>query len=130
MIVFYDFFDGHLKSAFWNVLLILSIVLLLVHNLLGYSIVQKPIEVVNLKSSLKNYSVKIKKYSRLSIISRMTAVSVFFLYLASNIVWTTYKLWTGIGMFVLLIGIQVYFLRNIWNKRAKTLEDHGKLFFE
>ncbi len=130
LIVFYDFFDGHLKSIFWNVLLILSIVLLLVHNLLGYSIVKKPIEGINLKDSLKNYSLKIKKYSVLSIISRVAAVSVLFLYLTSNIVWTTYKLWTGIGMFVLLIGIQVYFLRNIWKKRASTLENQGKQFFE
>ena len=128
LIVFYDFFDGHLKSFFWNVLLSISIVLLLIHNLLGYSIVKKPIEGANLNDSLKNYLLKIKKYSAISILSRVVAVSIFFLYLTSNIIWTTSKIWMSIAMFALLIGAQIYFLRKIWSKRTKTIEHHIKFF--
>ena len=130
LIVFYDFFDGHLKSLFWNVLLSLSIILLLIHNLLGYSIVKKPIEGNNLKDSLKSYLFKMKNYSVISILSRVVAVGIFFLYLTSNIIWTTSKIWMSLAIFGLLISVQIYFLLKIWNKRTKTIEHNFKFFLE
>ena len=130
LIVFYDFFDGHLKSFFWNVLLTISIVLLLIHNLLGYSVIKNPIEGKNLSNSLKKYVIKIKRYSVFSVASRVAAVSIFFLYLTSNIIWNSEKIWTTLLAFALMIGFQVYFLSKIWKKRVKTIENQSKLFFE
>lgn len=123
LIVFYDFFDGHLRSFFWNVLLAISIILLLTHNFLGYLLVQKPINDDNIKSSLKGYLVKIKKYSIVSIVSRVLTVVIFMLYLTSNSNWDVDKLWTFIGFFILLILTQIFLLGKIWHKRIKIIKD-------
>ncbi len=122
LIVFYDFFDGHLKSMFWNVLLALTIIFLLCHNILGYLAVKQPIEDNNIKKSLKKYLAKIKHYSTISILSRIVTFVIFMLYLTSNIKWDTYKLWSSICFFGLLIMVQVYVLRKVWKDRIIRID--------
>tara|TARA_R110002072_G_scaffold298492_1_gene472550 strand:- start:20 stop:535 length:516 start_codon:yes stop_codon:yes gene_type:complete len=110
LVVFYDFFDGHLKAFYWNVLLVISILLVLLHNILGFIIVQKPIGDVSLKDSLKKYLSRIKSYSIISIASRVIAIIIFMGFLTSTAVWTVNKLIMIIGFFILTISIQIYML--------------------
>src|SRR6478752_9237483 len=53
--VYYNIFDGHLKSPLWNVLLVVSVIFILVHNALGFQIIGNPINGENIIKSLKNY---------------------------------------------------------------------------
>ncbi len=128
VIVYYDFFDGHLKSVLWNILLVVSIALVLIHNILGYRIVKTPIRSHNLKDSLGSYLTRIKKYARVSIASRILAVSIFmgFLTSTSNAAGNTYYM--VVGGFVLLIMIQYYLLHHIWQKRVKHIKNSIEAF--
>ena len=123
LVVYYDFFDGQLKSILWNGLLIGSILLLLIHNILGYILVKNPIFGENIKESLQKYLSKIKKYSFISIASRVFAITIFLGFLTSNAEWQLNKALLFIGMFLLTISSQIYFLRNVWNKRIKLIEN-------
>lgn len=122
LIVFYDFFDGHLKEFYWNVLLVMSIVLVLLHNALGFMIVKKPINDSSIKDSLIKYLNKIKSYSRISVISRVLAVIIFMGFLTSNVVWDGRKIWTSLVFFVIMIVGQVYFLNKVWRQRVKKIK--------
>ncbi|WP_111308505.1 hypothetical protein [Confluentibacter sediminis] len=123
LVVYYDFFDGQLKSIVWNGLLIVSILLLLIHNILGYILVKNPIFGENIKESLQKYLTKIKKFSTLSILSRVLAVTILLGFLVSNIVWELHKILLFAGLLLFSIGIQIYFLRRVWNKRIGLIEN-------
>src|SRR5436189_4576238 len=41
--VYYNIFDGHLKSPLWNALLVVSVIFILAHNVLGFQIMGNPI---------------------------------------------------------------------------------------
>ncbi|NMH87000.1 hypothetical protein [Flavivirga algicola] len=123
LIVFYDFFDGHLKAFYWNVLLVISILLVLIHNMLGFMVVKKPINDHNIKNSLKKYLNKIKRFSRVSIISRVLAFVIFMGFLTSNIIWDSHKIWTSTVFFSIAVVVQVYFLNRVWRQRVKKIED-------
>ncbi len=121
LVVYYDFFDGHLKPLIWNLLLVLSVILLLLHNFLGYKITNKPVNGDNIQESLKNYLQKVRWYSIISIASRITAIIIVFGYFLSSIESTDKKIW-GIGFLLLLIIIQGLLLRKIWLGRIDKLK--------
>jgi len=123
LVVFYDIFDGHLKSIVWNGLLIVSILLLLFHNISGYILVKNPIFGENIKESLEKYLSKIKTFSFISIASRVFAITIFLGFLTSNTTWEFNKILLFSGMFLLTIATQIYFLRKVWNKRIDVIEN-------
>ncbi len=122
LIVFYDFFDGHLKSLLWNVILVCAIVLVLLHNILGLLIVKSPINDTVILLSLKNYLRRIKRYANLSIVSRVLAVIVFTSYLMSTADWNMKKIGITAIAFFCLVAIQVIMLRKVWKKRVDTIK--------
>lgn len=123
LVVFYDIFDGHLKSILWNFLLVISILLLLIHNILGYNLVKNPIFGESIKESLQKYLTKIKVYSYISIASRVFAVAIFLGFLTSNAEWVLNKTLLFMGLFLVTITSQIYLLRKVWNKRIHLIEN-------
>lgn len=119
---YYDFFDGHLKPVFWNILLVASVILILFHNILGFIAAKNPIAGDDVKQSLKNYLNKLKRYSIVSIFSRafgITAIMVFFI---STVTFEEGKYFILIGIGLIII-VQVYMLKHIWLRRIKELHD-------
>jgi hypothetical protein len=123
MIVYYDFFDGEQKSILWNFLLVISILLLLIHNILGYILVKNPIFGESIKESLQKYLIKIKAYSYISIASRVFAVTIFLGFLTSNAEWGLYKILLSMGLFLATITSQIFLLRKVWNKRIHLIKN-------
>jgi hypothetical protein len=123
LVVYYDFFDGQQKSILWNLLLVISILLLLSHNVLGYILVKNPIFGENIKESLQKYLTKIKSYSYISIASRVFAVTIFLGFLTSNAEWGINKTLLFMGLFLATITSQIYLLRKVWNKRIHSIEN-------
>ena len=119
--VYYNFFDGHLKSPLWNSLLVIAVVLLLVHNFLGYRIANNPINGPNIRLSLKNYLKRIRKYSIISMITRVMAIIIIFGYFLSSVESYESKHYWSFVFFILLIGIQIYLLKRIWFKRINKI---------
>lgn len=123
MTIYYDFFDGEQKSILWNFLLVISILLLLIHNILGYILVKNPIFGGNIKESLQKYLIKIKTFSYISIASRVFAVTVFLGFLTSNANWEFNKSLQFIGLFLVTIATQIYLLRKVWTQRVNLIEN-------
>ncbi len=123
LLVYYDFFDGQLKSFLWNALLVISILLLLIHNISGYILVKNPIFGESIKESLQKYLVKIKTFSFISIVSRVLAVTVFLGFLVSNVEWEFNKMVLTLALFLITIGTQIYLLRKVWKKRIHLIEN-------
>jgi len=118
---YYDFFDGHLKPFLWNVLLVLAIGLLLIHNLLGYQVTHNPINGSNIIKSLMNYLNRIRKYAYLSISTRVFAVLILFGYFLSGIESLESQHYWSIGLIGLTVVIQIYFLWRVWSKRIDSI---------
>lgn len=121
--VYYDFFDGQQKSIIWNGLLVISILLLLIHNILGYILVKNPIFGESIKESLQKYLTKIKTYCYISIASRVFAVAIFLGFLTSNTEWVLNKTLLFMGLFLVTITSQIFLLRKVWNKRIHLIEN-------
>lgn len=119
--IYHDFFDGHLRSGFWNVLLISSIVLLLVHNLLGYQVTNNPINGMNILDSLRNYLKRIRKYAYLSVLARIFAIIIIVGYFLSALESFEVRHYWSLGFFLLLLLMQVYILWRVWSKRINTI---------
>lgn len=118
---YYDMFDGHLKPTLWNVLLVLAVGFLLVHNLLGYRITNNPINGSNITRSLMNYLNRIRKYAYLSISARVFALLILFGYFFSGLESIESRHYWSIGAIGLIVAIQVYFLWRVWSKRIASI---------
>lgn len=119
--VYYDFFDGHLKPATWNALLVLAVGLVLVHNLLSYRITNNPVNGSNILDSLRNYLVKIKRYAYVSIGARVTALlTVFGFFMSSLEAFEPRHYWALICLGVLVL-VQALVLWKTWSKRIVTI---------
>jgi hypothetical protein len=118
--VYYNIFDGHLKSPLWNMLLVVSVIFILAHNVLGFQIIGNPINGETILESLKNYQIKIKNYAVISIATRVLAIAILLGYFMSTIVLTPEKL-LSVAFIALIIPIQIYLLHRVWAKRKSRI---------
>jgi len=124
---YYTLFDGNLKPLWINILLVLSVLLPLIHNLMGYRFAKYLVHGANIHESLKNYLSKVKIYAIISIISRQ-------IYLAGLLLFFTYGLSFTTSRYVLLAVISLVFLiqlllsGRIWAKRLKNLGNAIAIF--
>lgn len=83
LLMYYDGFDGAQKPLLANILLIVSIVLYIVNNALGYTQIQNPSVSGNLREALAKQTRSLKRLAFLSLTSSVlyaTALVVFFTY--------------------------------------------------
>ncbi len=124
---YYSMFDGDRKPVWINILLILSILLPIIHNLMGYHFAKYLVQGANIQESLKNYLSKVKIYAIISITSRqiyLTGLILFFTY-GLNFNTSKYITLAVIGLIVL---VQFLILCRIWGKRLKNLKNSLKSF--
>ncbi len=120
--VYYSGFDGNQKPLYWNVILVVSIILLLIHNVLGYRLVQSPINGSNLAASLRFYLQRIRRYAIISIATRAIAVMALILFLTANVDWTSTKVFRTVIFVVVLVTLQIFFLWKIWRSRIDVIK--------
>ncbi|MEM1135094.1 MAG: hypothetical protein AAGI07_04595 [Bacteroidota bacterium] len=121
LVVYYDFFDGHLKPLLWNVLLIVSVGPLLAHNVLLFYITKNPINGENICTSFKHYLKRLRKNSIISIGTRVLAILIIFGYFLSSISVFESRHYVSLFFLLLIIVIQVYVLHKIWVKRISKV---------
>ncbi len=119
--VYYNIFDGHLKSPLWNILLVVAVLFILVHNALGFQITSNPINGKTILESLKNYQTKIQHYAVISIVTRVLAIAILLGYFMSTITFTREKLFS-LGLIALIFPIQIYLLQRVWIKRKNKID--------
>lgn len=128
--IYYDFFDGHLKPAFWNLALAVSIGLLLVHNLLSHKVTSNPINGDNLFRSLMLYLKRLKKYAYISIGSRILALLTVFGFFLSTIEIFEQRHYVSLFILVAFVSAQAFLLWKIWSKRIQTINSRYQQFLE
>ncbi|WPU96174.1 hypothetical protein SNE25_11660 [Mucilaginibacter sabulilitoris] len=126
-ICYYTMFDGDQKPVWINLTLIVSVLLPLIHNLMGYRFSKYLVNGNTINESLKNYLSKVKVYATVSIICRFffaTGLLVFFTYgLSFNT-----KKYISLGVIILIFLIQLSILYRLWAKRLKKLENAVTVF--
>ncbi|WP_316819199.1 hypothetical protein [Pedobacter nyackensis] len=124
---YYSMFDGDKKPVWINVLLCLSILIPIIHNLMGYRFAKYLVQGTSIQESLKNYLSKVKVYAIVSVVSRQ-------IYLLGLLFFFTYSInfnagkYTLLGVIGLVFLIQFVIICRIWVKRLKSLGDSLKSF--
>lgn len=125
--VYYDWFDGDKKPFYANVLLVSSLLLYILNDVIGYISIAGPIRGINLKLSIQNYLLRIKRLSVFSlVISFLYALSII-VFFTSVINFTKEKRLILVGMIIVLFQV-ILFSAKFWNKRIKSLEQQVKDF--
>jgi hypothetical protein len=117
---YYDIFDGHQKPWVWHLILIVSLLLLLVHNMLGIFLVNNIELAENINQSLKHYRHKIRNFTIIALVTRLLALTGLILFLISGNLSKLYN-WYSLAA-LLVIVVQMYILNSIWQKRIKNIE--------
>ncbi|MGK7394314.1 MAG: hypothetical protein ACNS62_07065 [Candidatus Cyclobacteriaceae bacterium M3_2C_046] len=121
--VYYDFFDGHQKEMIWNILMILSVMLLLSHNLFGINLVNKVILADNLKDSIVKYLNLIKTYAKFSILTRVLAFAGIFLFFTDGKIDLITSSWAILLSILAILSLQIYWLNRIWQARINHIKN-------
>jgi multisubunit Na+/H+ antiporter MnhG subunit len=109
-----------LETIIWAVLLIVAVIFILVHNALGFQIINNPINGEAILESLKNYQDKIKNYAVASIVTRVFALAILLCYFISSITFTTEK-YISLVFIVLIFPVQIFLLYRVWAKRKNQI---------
>lgn len=121
LFVYYDWFDGDKRPFYVNLLLVGSLLLYISNDVIGYVSIARPIRGINLKLSIQNYLMRVKRLSFFSlIISLLYSVSII-VFFTSVINFTKEKRLILAGIIIVLF--QMFFLSlKIWTKRINKLK--------
>ncbi|HEY9259547.1 hypothetical protein [Chitinophaga sp.] len=122
LVVYYDFFDGDKKPFYLNALLVISLLFLLAYNVAGYTLAKNPSMGNSLLESMQRQLQRLKRYALVSVSSRILAFAGIFTFFLAGIHWNSSK-YAAIGVIILGIIVQQFFLRRIWMGRIKRLSD-------
>lgn len=122
LLCYYTMFDGDRKPSWINALLVLSVLLPLGHNVLGYRLAKHIVYENNLYDSLKKRLVKVRVYVILSIISRQVYLAGLLLFFTYGISFNNEKYIPAV-MISLFFILQLWMSISMWNKRLRKLRD-------
>ena len=121
LIVYYDFFDGHRKPFFANVLLVAALLLVIIHNIFGYMQLKSRESGGNIEQILSKRLSKMKVYAVIAGTLRILAAASFLFFFMSVIPFSQVKYWILAGViFIFLIQMAVFF--KIWNVRIEGMK--------
>jgi hypothetical protein len=120
LVVFYDFFDGHQKPLYLNLLLMGSGIFIVIHNVWGYRMARNLKTDSDLTDALSDYLIKTKTYSVVSIASRAISMTTLLMFLTDTIQFTKEKYFV-LGGIILLFAVQIGLLIRLWVRRITNL---------
>lgn len=120
LFLYYDFFDGDQKPLYANLLIAGGMSLVVVHNILGYVYTRRTFTGNNIKQSLENYLVSLKKHATISIMCRALMAGCLLLFFVSVINFTANKYWS-LAALILILFVQLIVLRGIWLGRIAKI---------
>lgn len=120
LFVYYDFFDGDQKPLYANLLIVGAMILVIIHNILGYIFTRRSFKGNNIKQSLEGHLVSLKKHAAISVTCRTLMAGCLLLFFTSVINFTASKYWALIAI-VLIFLIQLIVLWSLWQKRIRKL---------
>ena len=127
LFIYYDWFDGDKKPFYANLALVVGLLLYIFNDVIGYISIIRPIRGTNLKLSLKNYLMRIKRLSIFSVIITFLYSISIIIFFTSVITFTKEK---GLMLvFSSVVVVQLILLSfRMWTKWIKNLELQVKAF--
>jgi hypothetical protein len=120
LLVYHSMLDGDKKPLSLNIILVSSVLISLVHNLIGYKFTKFVVNGITIKDSLKNYLSRLKSYAIVSILSRVFLMIGALLFFTSAIRFDTSK-YLSLLAIVLIFILQLFLLFRVWTRRIKKL---------
>ena len=120
LVCYYTMFDGDQKPLLINILLIISMLFALIHNVSGYSFAKYLVNGSTIVSSLERYLSKVRAYAVVSVLSRIILMTGFLTFFTYNIYFTTSK-YILLAVVIIIFLIQLGWLSQLWAKRLKIL---------
>jgi len=118
--IYYDIFDGQEKGWIWHLVLVLSALMLLLHNMLGIYLISNVNMADNIKDSLAQYYKKIKRFAYMAISTRLLALIGLGLFLINGEISKLVN-WYSLAALLVLV-VQFYFLQKIWQNRLRIIQ--------
>jgi hypothetical protein len=122
ILCYYTMLDGERKPLWLNALLLVSVLLPLMHNLLGYRIIKNPVSGANIITSLYAYRCKIKRYALIAIACRVAYMAGLLLFLTYNVHFDQRKL-IALGLIGTLFAVNIFILYRVWHRRSKSIAE-------
>jgi hypothetical protein len=122
LFVYYNAFDGDRKPFYANMLLVMAMLFVILHNIMGYVLTKKPVNGNNVKQSLYNQLQKLKTYAAVSVASRVLSATCMLLFFTSVIIFNKNKYWI-LATIILVCVIQIMVLAGIWVKRVRQMKE-------
>jgi hypothetical protein len=121
LFVYYDFFDGDRRAVYVNVLLVGAILLVIIHNIIGYVMTIQQVKGDNIMQSLHHHLSNMKMYAVTSVTCRTLMTGCLLFFFTSNIVFNAHKYWMLMSVIVILI-VQMAWLSGIWFRRIRQIK--------
>lgn len=121
LFLYYNLFDGDKKPLYANLFIAGGMLLVIIHNILGYAFTKRSIIGNNMKQSLEHYLTALKKHAIISIMCRALMVGCLLLFFTSVISFNAIKYWSLLAI-VLMLLVQLMVLWSIWLKRIRKLK--------
>lgn len=129
--LYYNAFDGHLRSNGWNIALVIGLVALIAHGIAGYKLAGMPVGDAPLRTALTNQLNTLKRFRWISIFLRTTGLVIFFGFMVSNLpflgeaprLWLlgTILIWT-----IVAVAINYFIWQRHFSKLQQTLDELGE----
>lgn len=120
LICYYSMFDGDKKPVWINILLVLSVLVPIIHNLMGYRIAKYPVQGTNIRESINKFRSKVKIYAIVSIITRQIYLMGLLLFFTYGITFNPSK-YISLAIISSIFLLQLFMSYRIWAKRVKNL---------
>jgi hypothetical protein len=121
LVCYYTMFDGDAKPVWINVVLVVSVLFPIIHNLMGYSFARYLVNGKTLKESLTLYLAKVKVYAALSICSRVLFAAGFVVFFTYGLSFNAAKYYS-VAIIALIFGFQLWVLSRMWAKRINNIK--------
>ncbi len=121
LLAYYNGFDGDQKPLYANILLVATVLLVIIHNILGYRAAQNIVAGADLIISIKNYLAKVRKYAIVSVASRVAAFACLIAFFGSTVSFSGDR-WLFLLGALVVVCVQIFSLSMVWKKRIGSLE--------
>lgn len=121
LLVYIDWFDGHLKPLWVNVLLGCSLVLLIGHDFMIYRSVNLQFKGLNLKQSLQRLFTDLQLQSRVSVVLMGLFYLAWIVFLTINITFTPVKI-VMLPVIMMICLVALWIIARQWRKVIHQLK--------
>lgn len=116
LFLFYDAFDGAQKPLTVNILLIISIVLYIINNALGYLQIQNPLVSGNIREALAKQTLSLKRLAVLSLASSVVYATALLFFLTYQTAFTQRK-YIILSALMIIFALLFYYSWISWQRK-------------